>query len=394
MEEEDEEGDDLLDLWFLSWLSKKEKSSFNRTRLNKQQRRNRKGVIRRAALHSPNKAPFWKLFNSQQDDALVTLCGFNHKYFTELHDLFQPMFDTYTPYGDGFHIVPKVRKKGGQKRSVTSISCLALILAWTRTRGSNMVLQIIFGLTATPLNMWLRFGRRILVKALCRNEKAAVTLPSDEELQEFVDIISEKYPLLTNVWGAMDGLKLRLQSPGGEIEQSLYYNGWTHDHYATNLFLFSPDGRIRAMYINAPGCLHDSTLAVWSGIYTKIERLHQEKGVSVVVDSAFNKEKISGLIKSNQDNVGRDGNPRQPFNVNRQATSVRQLSEWGMRGLQASFPRLKDRLLYDEVGERKIILELIVLLFNFLAVTVGQNQITSVFMPWLERNANEYSGRI
>mmetsp|Transcript_26105 Transcript_26105/g.37105 ORF Transcript_26105/g.37105 Transcript_26105/m.37105 type:complete len:137 (-) Transcript_26105:200-610(-) len=136
----------------------------------------------------------------------------------------------------------------------------------------------------------------------------------------------------------MDGLKLRIQSPSDDAKQSLFYNGWTHDHYTSNLFLFSPDGKIRAMYINAPGCLHDSTLAHWSGIYKKIEQLFNDKGFSVVVDSAFNKEKVGGLIKSLHDNVDRVGNKKQSFGLNAQATSLRQLSEWGMRGLQASFP--------------------------------------------------------
>ena len=81
---------------------------------------------------------------------------------------------------------------------------------------------------------------------------------------------------------------------------------------------------------------------------------------------------------------------RQRSDVNRQATSVRQLSEWGMRALQGSFPRLKDRLLYEERGERRIILEMIVLLFNYRASTVGMNQIQSSFMPHLERSANKF----
>jgi hypothetical protein len=61
-----------------------------------------------------------------------------------------------------------------------------------------------------------------------------------------------------------------------------------------------------------------------------------------------------------------------------------------MRGLQGSFPCLKDRLLYEERGERRIILEMIVLLYNFRASTVGMNQIQSTFMPHLERSANKF----
>jgi hypothetical protein len=39
-------------------------------------------------------------------------------------------------------------------------------------------------------------------------------------------------------------------------------------------FLFSPDGKIRACYIKAPGTMHDSTMAKWGRIYDKIDELH------------------------------------------------------------------------------------------------------------------------
>jgi len=48
----------------------------------------------------------------------------------------------------------------------------------------------------------------------------------------------KKYPLLDNIWDVMDGLKLCLQSPRDQMEKYLYYNGWAHDHYTSNLFLF------------------------------------------------------------------------------------------------------------------------------------------------------------
>jgi hypothetical protein len=60
----------------------------------------------------------------------------------------------------------------------------------------------------------------------------------------------------------MGGLKLTLQRTGNETQQNNFYNGWTHEHYVTNLFLFSPDGKIRCSYFNAPGVLHDSTMEI------------------------------------------------------------------------------------------------------------------------------------
>jgi hypothetical protein len=49
-----------------------------------------------------------------------------------------------------------------------------------------------------------------------------------------------------------------------------------------------------------------------------------------------------------------------------------------------------DRLLYEERGERRVILTLITLLYNYRAVTLGYNQIQSTFMPHLNLDANTY----
>lgn len=64
-----------------------------------------------------------------------------------------------------------------------------------------------------------------------------------------------------------------------------------------------------------------------------------------------------------------------------QATSVRQASECGMRGLPGSFPCLKDWFIYEERGGKKLMLWSAVLLFNLRARLVGLNQILSTYMP-------------
>ena len=136
--------------------------------------------------------------------------------------------------------------------------------------------------------------------------------------------------------------------------------------------------------------MHDSTMASWSGIYDKIDALFESTGAKVVVDSAFSSEGRNSMIKSYQSNIDNRGNVRQNSQIQRQATSVRQMAEWGMRGLQASFPRLRDRLNFEQRGERRLILELIVYLYNYRASVVGLNQIQSVFMPSLKRSANKF----
>jgi hypothetical protein len=64
------------------------------------ERRNRSGVIRRGSLRLPHQSPFRFLFDSGQDDGLITLCGFDHASFNSLLQIFAPVYDAYTPYAE------------------------------------------------------------------------------------------------------------------------------------------------------------------------------------------------------------------------------------------------------------------------------------------------------
>ena len=56
--------------------------------------------------------------------------------------------------------------------------------------------------------------------------------------------------------------------------------------------------------------------------------------------------------------------------------------------LQSSFPRLKDRMIFEEKGERKVILKMMLLLFNLRARVEEINQIKSVYMKNVDVDAN------
>ncbi len=73
----------------------------------------------------------------------------------------------------------------------------------------------------------------------------------------------------------------------------------------------------------------------------------------------------------------------------REATLTRQTAEWGMLTMQTSFPRIRDRFVYEERGERRIVLKMFVLLYNLRARMVGINQIRNTYMPHLLQDANE-----
>lgn len=101
------------------------------------------------------------------------------------------------------------------------------------------------------------------------------------------------------------------------------------------------------------------------------------------MDSAFKLLNMPSIIKSSQ----LDPLDPERLLINRDATSVQQLSEWGMRMIQAAFPRLKDDLQYEEEDDRKIILRLMMYIYNFQTCNVGHNIILNSYMQ--KKNTSE-----
>ena len=139
--------------------------------------------------------------------------------------------------------------------------------------------------------------------------------------------------------------------------------------------VFVPDGKVRICLINAPGIFYGSTMADY-GIYHGMERVYSATGSKVVCDSAFKIKDILFVIWSTQ----QDLNNPQALLVNRDATSIRQLSDWAMSMIQGQFPRIKDPMKYKDKGEQKIILRLLVHLYNFQTSQVGINIVLNLYL--------------
>ena len=316
---------------------------------------------------------------------MITLTGLDMATFQWLAGKFEPIYATTTPHTETGEILRKYPRKG-RKRLMSAGDCLALCLAWTRLQGSTMVLSMIFGMTGTSVSICLRFGWRLLIQVLQKELGAAIQIPSVEKIKNYQEAIEAKHPNLKNMWCTMDGLKLYLEQSTDTVIPNAFYNGWTHDHYVSAVFVFCPDGTIPIATYNVPGCFHDSTIAEWGNIYKKLKGVFDQHGGRCTVDSAFSKKNYPFLIKSSQSDPDSD-NPLD-YIVNSEATSMQQSAEWGMRAVQASFPRLKDRLIYKEMGERRIILKSMILLYNLRAQQVGINQILSTYMNNLNRDTN------
>ncbi len=325
---------------------------------------------------------------------MITLTGFTCEAFEYILQKFSPVYHEFTPFVDPRGFIIRKISKAGRPRLMQAHDCLGLYLAWTRTRGSLMVLQLLFGVTFTAVAKYIQFARRIVIDVLKKDEMAKIAIPSHDQLETYRALIERRHPALPDVWGTMDGLKIKIDAAPDDITQSRFYNGWKHCHFVTAVLCFAPDGTIPACYYNVPGCSHDSTVAEWGRLYDKLEKVYEETGLKFVIDSAFCTTNIPFLIKSSQDDLTA-GTGMLTFQEQvddiarkREATSMRQSAEWGMRAIQSSFLRLKDTLPYEEFGERKRIMTSLLLLFNLRARLVGINQIRTVYMSHLDVDAN------
>lgn len=355
--------------------------------LSETEKQKRTAKVPRAGTLSIMECPWMQLWRSQSLAGFVTVTGMDPQCFKLLLDKFAPIFWSHSPYSRAIdqgkiRSIDPSKNKGGRPRMMSCHACLGMVLFWTRTTCCYWTIAQYFGMTASPCDLWLRFGKRVLLHILSKREDAQICMPSAEKANQYKQAISAKYPSLKNVGLVGDGVKILIQKSGNNKKQNSYYNGWKSDHYVTNLFVFGPDGLIVACMLNCPGAMHDSELAALGNpsIYDKIDRAYEEHSIQCVMDSAFASRSRDSIIKS----IPREAcyiacETAQEAFMLEDALSVRQSAEWGMRALQAAMPRLKARWPYEERDERLIGLTLIALLYNFRCNNMGMNQIRNVF---------------
>ncbi len=88
-------------------------------------------------------SPWQKLLASRNDQAYITMLGFDWKYFDKVLEKFAPMFSGHTPF-DKSGMIVEFEYIQGQRRVVQPKDCLELVLVWMPTRGLLNVLQLTF----------------------------------------------------------------------------------------------------------------------------------------------------------------------------------------------------------------------------------------------------------
>ena len=83
-----------------------------------------------------------------------------------------------------------------------------------------------FGMTFSPIYLWLKFSHRILLTDLQNHPSAKICALSSDKHEEYINAIGNNYKNLCRlrVWGAADGLKIQLQGTRDWATQRQFFN--------------------------------------------------------------------------------------------------------------------------------------------------------------------------
>jgi hypothetical protein len=406
MEEDDYEAD-----WEMAasavtimWLGAEE------ARIQRAERRqqSRLYLCRPQLLPNPRfDTPWQVLFASNSNRAFITTMGFDVETFNSIIDagFGAAWYSTPIPRGD----VSIAGKPRPGARSLDAAGALGLVLHFLNSTMREISLQQIFALIPTTVSRYITFGLSILLAVLRTIPDAMIKWPgSVEEFQSLNNLIVERHPRLTGAFASIDGLNLPVQTAEDEEMENATYNGWLCEHYISQVLVFAPKGMshcypllrspmawpgvVIAAKLNAPGSWHDSRVAL--PIYQKLRSRTPDR-FYLVADTAFPRGsaqiegKIRAPIKTGQAIRGTTAQIEEKLAFDRELLSYRQTAEWGMRGLQGSFGRLRLPLDIGDKEERGNLLEVCVRLHNLRAQRVGHNQIRTVYMPLWRQNKED-----
>ncbi len=221
--------------------------------------------------------------------------------------------------------------------------------------------------------------------ALRRHQFAKVEFPDERKMVEWAQMIERREPMATDVIGFMDGLSLHSECNSDTYEQNAMYNGYHSDTMVNNVFAYGADGKVFLCGLNFPGSCHDGSITA-NLLPIIIEKIGSFK---ICVDQGFPRSgDADGILVGpySQRSAARLSPILRPYllKLSNAYVSLRQASEWGMRGLQGSFPRFKRRLPGNK-KKRKYIIQSIVFIHNFRTHLMGCNQIKTVFDQEYER---------
>ncbi|MCO5112370.1 MAG: transposase family protein [Burkholderiaceae bacterium] len=286
-------------------------------------------------------------------------------------------------------VVPHV----GRPHLLDVVDVVALTLRYLGTRGGMDDLQLVFGVTSACVSRELRNGLYALVVALPTVADADIVWPSPATMAVFAQAIrmSDGPPPPDGVFpiGFVDGCALKIPTPADEDAAALHYNGFHKYCCVNNIIAFGPDGCIFYLHLNSPGSFHDSRCAVPLRTFILSDRARRlPPPYTILADAGFRGAHLADMFTTPM--VSGEPLPAEAaaraavLRRNRWVIFRRQSVEWGLRGLQYCFPRIRNPLSCNSLL-RECVLLVVARLFNFRTRMLGYNEILAEFSDELLR---------
>jgi hypothetical protein len=179
----------------------------------------------------------------------------------------------------------------------------------------------------------------------------------------------------------MDGVSFLAECTNNHVEQNAMYCGYDCNAMVNNVFAYGPDGKVCFAAINYPRSWADGSLTARFTHHMKSKTRYYK----ICIDQGFPQsgEAHGTLVEPITKRAVQClhcGICNYLLRISNVHTSLRQASEWGMRGLQGTFPCYKKHLPSDPKLCSQVI-EAIALVHNFRTDYIRNSQIQTVFLP-------------
>ena len=332
-----------------------------------------KGNLYRPAIVLPEHSAWQHLYVNADDTSFLLLTGVSR-------EVFRMLLNILYPHGS----VDSAGRRRGRPRSLLPHAELGLFLFYIGSTMSIKHLCLIFGSVPSVCSRSLTKLLKLIPRKLRNHPFAKIEFPNQEKMSKWARMIQQREPIADDVIGFMDGLSLHSECSSDNLEQNAMYNGYHSDTMVNNVFAYGADGKVFLCALNFVGSAHDGSL-----VANLLPAIRKRIGsYKICVDQGFprtgdadgilvgpySKRSAANLAPILREHLLRLSNSY---------VSLRQASEWGMRGLQGSFPRFKRRLPSNHI-KRRYIIQSIVHVHNFRTHVIGCNQINKVFDPEYE----------
>jgi hypothetical protein len=286
-----------------------------------------------------------------------------------------------------FDLEALARRRCGRPCLLGPEGYLGLLLFYLGSTMNYKHLCQIFGITPLVCSRGINRMLKKIVRALMDHPFAQVKFPDGDKMREYAARVKVREPIVNEILGFMDDVSFSTECTDERVEQNSMYCEYDCNTMVNNVFAYGPDGKVFFAAINFPGSWADGSLAA--------RFLHKMKrkigNYKICVDQGFPQSGathgtfVGPITKRAARLLHRDGRDYL-LRISNVYTSLQQASEWGMRGTQGTFTRIKKCLPSDH-ALRRLVIEAIVLVHNFRTDYIGYNQIGTVFEPeyvWIE----------